>query len=190
VEGLDFGETLAPVSRLEANRILLAFAASSGFKLYQMDVKSTFLNGVIQEKVFVRQPLGFENPKYPNRVYKLSKALYGLNQAPRTWYARFKIFLLEHGYVMGSVDKTLFTLKHANDFLLAQIYVDDTIFGGSSHTLVLGFQEMMDKEFYICMMGELTIFLGIQVKQTKQGIFVHQAMYTKDLMKKFNMAEL
>jgi hypothetical protein len=83
VEGLNFGETFAPVAHLKAIRILLAFAVSKGFKLYQMNVKSVFLNGVIQEEVYVRQPLGFENPKYPNRVYKLSKALYGLNQAPQ-----------------------------------------------------------------------------------------------------------
>jgi hypothetical protein len=161
VEGLDFGETFAPVARLEAIRILLAFATSKGFKLYQMDVKSAFLNDVIQEEVHVRQPPGFENSKYPNRVYKLSKALYGLKQVPRVWYARLKMFLLEHGYVMGSVDKTLFTLNHVTDFLLVQIYEADTIFGGSSHTLVSKFQEMMDSEFQISMIGELTFFLGI-----------------------------
>jgi hypothetical protein len=123
-------------------------------------------------------------------VYKLSKALYGLKQASRAWCARFKTFLPEHGYVMGSVDKTLFTLNHGTGFLLVQIYVDDIIFGGSSHTLVSRFQEMMESEFQMSMMGELTFFLGIQVKQMKQGTFVHQAKYTKDLMKKFNMAEL
>jgi hypothetical protein len=129
VEGRDFGKTFAPVAHLEAIRFLLDFASSKRFKLYQMDVKSAFLNGVIQEEVFVKQYLGFENPKYPNHVYKLLKALYGLKQAPRAWYARLKSFLLEHGYVMGSVDNTLFTLKHGNDFLLVQIYVDDIIFG-------------------------------------------------------------
>jgi hypothetical protein len=139
VEGLDFGETFAPVARLEAIRILLAFIASKGFKLYQMDVKSAFLNGVIQEEVYVRQPPGFESPKYLDRVYKLSKTLYGLKQASRAWYARLKMFLLEHGYVMGSVDKTLFTLNHDTDFLLVQIYVDDIIFGGSSHSVVSRF---------------------------------------------------
>jgi hypothetical protein len=118
VEGLDFREIFAHVARLEAIRILLAFAASKRFKLYRIDVKSVFLNGVIQEEVFVRQPPGFENPKYLNRVYKLSNSLYGLKQMPRTWYARLKIFLLEHGYVMRSVDKTLFTLNHGTDFLL------------------------------------------------------------------------
>jgi hypothetical protein len=132
------------------------------------------------EEVYVRLPLGFESPKYPDRVYKLSKA----------WYARLKMFLLEHGYVMGSVDKTLFTLNNDTEFLLVQIYVDDIIFGGSSHSLVSRFQEMMESEFQMSMMGELTFFLGIQVKQTKQGTFVHQAKYTKDLIKKFNMVEL
>jgi hypothetical protein len=118
VEGLDFEETFALVDHLEAIRILLAFAAFKRFKLYQMDVKSAFLNCAIQEKVLVRQPPGFENLKYPNRVYKLSKDLYGLKQAQRAWYARLKTFLLEHGYVMGSVDKTLFTLNHGTAFYL------------------------------------------------------------------------
>jgi hypothetical protein len=118
VEGLDFGETFAPVAHLEAIRILLAFPASKVFKLYQMDAKRDFLNGVIQEEIYVRQPPGFENSKYPDRIYKLSKALYGLKQAPRAWYARLKTFLLEHGYVMKSVDKTLFTLNHGTGFLL------------------------------------------------------------------------
>jgi hypothetical protein len=101
-----------------------------------MYMKSAFLNGVIQEEVFIRQPLGFENPKYPNRVYRLSKALYMLKQVLQSWYARLKTFLLEHGYVMRSVYKTLFTLKYGKDFLHAQIYVDDIIFGGSSHVIV------------------------------------------------------
>jgi hypothetical protein len=110
VEGLDFRKTFALVARLEAIKIRFAFAASKGFKLYQIDVKSYFLNGVIQEEVYVRQTSGFENPKYPNRVYKLSKALYELKKAPRAWYARLKTFLLDHGYVIRSVDKTIFTL--------------------------------------------------------------------------------
>jgi hypothetical protein len=123
-------------------------------------------------------------------VYKLSKALYELKQAPQAWYARLKTFLLDHGYVMGSVDKTRLTLKHDNDFLLLQIYVDDIILGGSSHALMSSFKEMMENKFQMCLMGELTFFLGIQVKQTKQGTCIHQTKYTKDLMKKFNVAKL
>jgi hypothetical protein len=136
VEGLDFGEIFAHIARLEAIRILLTFAASKGFKLYQMNVKNAFLNCVIQEEVYVRHPLGFKNPKYHNGAYKPSKDLYELKQALQAWYASIKTFLLEHRHVMGSIDKTLFTLKHENDFLLVQIYVDDIIFGGSSHVLV------------------------------------------------------
>lgn len=136
VEGLDFDETFAPVARLEAIRILLAFATSKGFRLHQMDVKSAFLNGFIEEEVYVRQPPGFENPKHPDLVYKLSKALYGLKQAPRAWYDRLKTFLLKNDFEMGKVDKTLFILRHGNDFLLVHIYVDDIIFGGSSNAPV------------------------------------------------------
>jgi hypothetical protein len=190
VEGLDFVENFALLARLDDIMILLAFTASNGFKLHQMNVKNAFLNDVIHEKVYVRQPSGFESPKYPDRVYKISKILYGLKQAPRAWYARLKTFSLEHVYVTGSVDKTIFTLNHGTDFLLVQIYVNNIIFGGSSHTLVSRFQEILESEFQMSMMGELTFFLGIQVKQMKQGTFVHQAKYTKNLIKKFNMTEL
>jgi len=117
-EGIDYEETFAPVARLEAIRILLAFAASKGFKLFHMDVKSAFLNGFIEEEVYVRRPPDFENPKHPDRVFKLQKALYGLKQAPRAWYARLKTFLLEQGFEMGSVDKTLFLLRQGNDTLI------------------------------------------------------------------------
>jgi hypothetical protein len=111
VEGLDFEETFAPVARLEAIWMLLAFATHHDFKLYQMDVKSAFLNGPIQELVFVEQPPGFEDPKFSNHVYKLQKALYGLKQAPRAWYECLKEFLLKQGFEIGKVDPTLFTHK-------------------------------------------------------------------------------
>ncbi|WVZ52697.1 LOW QUALITY PROTEIN: hypothetical protein U9M48_003734 [Paspalum notatum var. saurae] len=140
-EGIDYEETFAPVDRVEAIRILLAFAASKGFKLQQMDVKSAFLNGFIEEEVYVRQPPGFESANFPDWVFKLRKALYGLKQAPRTWYARLKSFLLKSGLVMGSVDKTLFLLSRGGDTLIVQIYVDEIIFGDSSHDLVSSFTE-------------------------------------------------
>ncbi|WVZ93496.1 hypothetical protein U9M48_039468 [Paspalum notatum var. saurae] len=109
---------LVAQARLEAIRILLAFAASKGFKLQQMDVKSAFLNEFIEEEVYVRQPPGFESAKFPNRVYKLRKVLYGLKEAPRAWYARLKSFLLKFGFVMGSVDKTLFLLSRGGNTLI------------------------------------------------------------------------
>ncbi|KAL5230540.1 hypothetical protein ABZP36_029316 [Zizania latifolia] len=185
-EGIDFEETFTPVARLESIRILLAFAASKGFKLFQMDVKSAFLNGFIEEEVYVKQPPGFENPKFPKHVFKLQKALYGFKQAPRAWYDRLKQFLLGKGFVMGSVDETLFLLRHGTDFLIAQIYVDDIIFGGSSNAHVSSFSEQMSGEFEMSLMGELKFFIGPQIKQTTEGTFVHQSKYTKDMLKKFD----
>ena len=161
------------MARLEAIRILLAFAVAKGFKLYQMDVKSAFLNRVIEEEVYVRQPPGFESEKYPHRVYKLQRVLYGLKHAPRAWYGRLRGFLLSKGFVMGTVDKTLFLLKHGNDLLIVQIYVDNIIFGGSSHDLVARFADDMSRELEMSMMGELQFFLGLQIKQCKDGTFVH-----------------
>ncbi|WVZ94313.1 hypothetical protein U9M48_040219 [Paspalum notatum var. saurae] len=188
-EGIDYEETFAPVARLEAIRILLAFAASKGFKLQQMDVKFAFLSGFIEEEVYVRQPPGFESARFSDRVYKLRKALYGLKQAPIAWYARLKSFLLKSGFVMGSVDKTLFLLSRGCDTLIVQIYVDDIIFGGSSHALVSSFAEQMSREFEMSLMGELQFFLGLQIKQGLEGTFVHQAKYTRDILKKFNMGD-
>ncbi|WVZ88924.1 hypothetical protein U9M48_035391 [Paspalum notatum var. saurae] len=133
-EGIDYEKTFAPVARLEAILILLACAASKGFKMFQMDMMSAFLNGFIEEDVYVRQPPGFEHPTFPNRVFKLQKALYGLKQVSQAWYERLRKF----------------------------IYMDDIIFGGSSHALCSNFCEQMSKEFEISMMGELQLFLGLQ----------------------------
>jgi hypothetical protein len=195
-EGIDYEETFAPLARLEAIRILLAFSVAKGFKLHQMDVKSAFLNGVLEEEVYVRQPTGFESEKYPHRVYKLRKALYGLKQAlyglkqaPRAWYGRLRGFLLERGFEMGKVDQTLFLLRQGRDILIVQVYVDDIVFGGSSNSLVARFAEDMSREFEMSMIGELQFFLGLQIKQLKEGTFVHQAKYTKDIVRKFKMED-
>ena len=128
-EGIDYDETFAPVARLEAIRIFLAFAAHSDFKVYQMDVKSAFLNGELAEEVYVAQPPGFESEEFPDFVYRLLKALYGLKQAPRAWYETLSQFLIEHQFTRDTIDKTLFYKKHGDDIILVQIYVDDIIFG-------------------------------------------------------------
>ena len=124
------------VARLEAIRMLLAYTAHHNFKLYQMDVKSAFLNGPIQELVYVEQPPGFEDHKFPNHVYKLQKALYGLKQAPRAWYAYLKEFLLQQSFEIGKADPTLFTRKVGKDIFVCQIYVDDIMFGSTNHTFL------------------------------------------------------
>ena len=186
-EGIDYEETYAPVARLEAIRMLLAYASIMNFKLYQMDVKSAFLNGLIQEEVYVEQPPGFEIPDKPNHVYKLQKALYGLKQAPRAWYERLSNFLLEKDFSRGKVDTTLFIKRKHNDILLVQIYVDDIIFGSTNDSLCKEFSLDMQSEFEMSMMGELKYFLGLQIKQTQEGIFINQSKYCKELIKRFGM---
>jgi hypothetical protein len=189
VEGLDFGETYALVARLEAIRILLAYACAHNIKLYQMDVKSVFHNGYINKEVYVEQPLGFKDDKKPNHVYKLKKALYGLKQAPRVWYERLRDFLLYKGFKMGKVDTTLFTKKIGQDLFVLQIYTDDIIFGSTNQDYCEEFGKMMVNEFEISMIRELSYFLGLQIKQLKNGTFVSQGKYIKDMLNKFGMIE-
>jgi hypothetical protein len=138
----------------------------------------------------VKQPPGFESVEFPHRVYRLRKALYGLKQAPHAWYGRLRVFLFSKGFEMGKIDKTLFLLRQGDDILIALVYVDDIVFCGSSHSLVARFTEDMSKEFEMSMMGELQFFLGLQIKPMKEGTFVHQAKYTKDILKKFKMDDL
>jgi hypothetical protein len=129
IEGMDYADTFAPVACLEAICLLLAYASFHDFKLYQMDVKSDFLNGPLKEEAYVAQPPGFKNPNFLNRVYKLHKALYGLKQAPRAWYEHLRDFLLTDGFKIGKVDSTLFTKQVKGGVLfICQIYVDDIIF--------------------------------------------------------------
>ena len=137
-EGIDYDETFAPVARLEAIRMFLAFASFKGFKVYQMDVKSAFLNGEIDTEVYVDQPPGFEVHNQEHKVYKLKKALYGLKQAPRAWYDTLSEFLMEHGFIKGKVDTTLFLKQSKSHILLVQIYVDDIIFGSTDSKLCEG----------------------------------------------------
>ncbi|GJV03166.1 putative ribonuclease H-like domain-containing protein [Tanacetum coccineum] len=185
-EGVDYDEVFAPVARIEAIRLFLAFASFMGFLVYQMDVKSAFLYGNITEEVYVKQPPGFEDPAHPNKVYRVVKALYGLHQAPRAWYERLSTFLLKHGYRRGAIDKTLFIKKDRRDIMLVQVYVDDIIFGSTKSSMVKDFEDLMQKEFKMSSMGELTFFLGLQVKQSNGGIFLSQDKYVKDILNKFD----
>jgi len=163
-EGIDFDETYAPVARLEAVRLLLAFSSIKGFRLFQMDVNSAFLKGYIYEEVFDSQPPGFEDYKHIEHVYKLKKALYGLKHAPRQWYERLSEFLLSQGYNRGTSDRTLFIKKKKENIILVQVYVDDIIFGSTNEKMCEAFVEAMKSEFEMSMLGEMNYFLGLQVK--------------------------
>ena len=187
VEGIDFEETFAPVARLESIRLLLAVACHLQIKLHQMDVKSAFLNGILQEEVFVKQPQGFEDPTHPDHVYLLKKALYGLKQAPRAWYDRLTKYLLQNGFIRGNADNTLFIRYLSNGIFMAQIYVDDIIFGSTSSDEVDRFVHIMQREFEMSLIGDLTYFLGLQIKQLSQGMFISQSKYTKSMLHKFGL---
>ncbi|GJV20960.1 retrovirus-related pol polyprotein from transposon TNT 1-94 [Tanacetum coccineum] len=186
-EGIDYDETYAPVARLESIRILLAYAYALDFKLFQMDVKSTFLNGFINEEVYMAQPSGFIDFEKPDHVYKLKKALYRLKQAPKAWYDRLKAFLVKHEYKIGMVDNTLFTKKKSSNLIIVQIYVDDIIFGLTYQDKCDEFAKIMHDEFEISMMGELNFFLGLQIKQIENSIFFNQSKYIKEMLKKFGL---
>nr|GFA04950.1 hypothetical protein [Tanacetum cinerariifolium] len=134
-EGIDYEEVFALVARIEAIRLFLAYASFMGFLVYQMDVKSAFLYGTIEEEVYVCQPPGFEDPQNPDKVYKVVKALYGLHQALRAWYETLATYLLENGFHRGTIDQTLFIKRQQKDILLVQVYVDDIIFGATNKAL-------------------------------------------------------
>ncbi|GKA73422.1 putative ribonuclease H-like domain-containing protein [Tanacetum coccineum] len=189
-EGIDYDEVFAPVARIEAIRLFLAFASFMGFIVYQMDVKSAFLYGTIDEEVYVSQPPGFVDPDHPTKVYKVVKALYGLHQAPRAWYATLSTFLEKHGYKRGTIDKTLFIRRNKKDIMLVQVYVDDIIFGSTNKSWCDEFEALMQSRFQMSSMGELTFFLGLQVKQNKEGIFISQDKYVAEILKKFDLVNV
>ncbi|GJS72572.1 retrovirus-related pol polyprotein from transposon TNT 1-94 [Tanacetum coccineum] len=152
-----------------------------------MDVKTAFLYGPLKEEVYVNQPDGFVDPYHPDKVYRLKKALYGLKQAPRAWYDELSNFLVSEGFSKGSIDPTLFITKHGEDILLVQIYVDDIIFGSTNPKLSKRFGKLMHSKFDMSMMGELKFFLGIQIHQSPRGIFINQAKYAQEILKKHGM---
>ncbi|GJT85012.1 retrovirus-related pol polyprotein from transposon TNT 1-94 [Tanacetum coccineum] len=182
-EGIDFEESFAPVARLEAVRIFVAYAAHKSFPIYQMDVKTEFLNGPLKEEVYVAQPDGFVNPDHPEKVYHLRKSLYGLKQAPRAWYDELSNFLMSKGFTKGIIDPTLFTIRYGEDILLVQIYVDDIIFGSTNPKFSKRFEKLMQSRFEMSLMGEMKFFLGLQIHQSPRGIFINQAKYALEILK-------
>ncbi|GKD65865.1 putative ribonuclease H-like domain-containing protein [Tanacetum coccineum] len=223
-EGIDYDEVFAPVAKIEAIRLFLAYASFMGSIVYQMDVKSAFLYGTIDEEVYVCQPPGFEDPRHQSiepikkrwlwheallctyvtrlarnptplcyrRIELLAglviQALYGLHQAPRAWYETLSTYLIENGFRRGIIDKTLFIKKVKGNILLVQVYVDDIIFGSTKKSLSDEFKGLMHKRFQMSSIGELTFFLGLQVQQKKDRIFIIQDKYVADILKKFDFA--
>nr|GEV44637.1 putative ribonuclease H-like domain-containing protein [Tanacetum cinerariifolium] len=189
-EGIDYDEVFAPVAIIEVVRLFLAYAFFKDFVMYQMDVKSAFLYGKTKKEVYVCQPLGFDDPDFLDKVYKVEKALYGLHRAPREWYETLSTYLLNNRFHRGKIDKTLFIRRHKDDILLVQDYVDDIIFGLTKTELCNAFEKMMHEKFQMSSMGELTFFLGLQVKQKQDGIFISQDKYVAEILKKYGFSKV
>nr|GFB55272.1 uncharacterized mitochondrial protein AtMg00810-like [Tanacetum cinerariifolium] len=155
--------------------------------VYQMDVKTAFLNGELKEEVYVSQPEGFVDLDHPTHVYRLKKALYGLMQAPRAWYDTLSRFLLDNNFFKGTVDPTLFTRKTGKHILLVQIYVDDIIFASTDPKDRDMFSNEMSSKFQMSMMGQMSFFLSLQVSQSSGGIFINQSKFALEILKNFGM---
>ncbi|GJV43990.1 retrovirus-related pol polyprotein from transposon TNT 1-94 [Tanacetum coccineum] len=188
-EGIDFEESFAPVTCIEAIRIFISNAAYKNMTVYQMDVKIAFLNRELCEEVYVSQLEGFVDPNHPNHMYRLKKALYRLKQAPRAWYDLLSKFLLSQKFSKGVVNPTLFTRKEGKDILMVQIYVDDIIFASSNPSLCDTFADIMTSGFKMSMMGKMSFFLGLQISQSLRGIFINQSKYAHEIIKKFAYAD-
>nr|GEZ88765.1 retrovirus-related Pol polyprotein from transposon TNT 1-94 [Tanacetum cinerariifolium] len=168
-------------------RLFLAYAAHKDFTVFQMDVKTAFLNGILKEEVYVGQPPSFVSKQYPDHVYALDKALYGLKQAPRAWYGVLSQFLIDSVFQKGLIDTTLFIRKKDKHIMLIQIYVDDIIFGSTNPKYCTKFSDLMVKRFEMSMMGEMKFFLGLQVNQFSNGIFINQSIYILDILESSGM---
>ncbi|GKC38834.1 putative ribonuclease H-like domain-containing protein [Tanacetum coccineum] len=188
-EGINYDEVFALVAIIEAIRLFLAYASFMGFMVYQMDVKSTFLYGTIEEEVYVCQPPGFDDPDYPDKVYKVVKKLYRLHQAPKAWYETLANYLLDNGFQRGKIDHALF-MKQNGDILLVHVYVDDIIYGSTRKELCTSFEILMKDKFQMSFVRELTFFLGLQVKQMEDGIFISQDKYVVEILRKFSFIDV
>ena len=175
------------MARLESIQILMSIACTMNFKLYQMNVKCAFLNEYLNEEVFVEQPRGFKDPHFPDHVLRLKISLDGLKEAPRAWYDQLTHYFLNRGFKRGYADQTLFFKNDEDYLLMAQVYVDNIIFGATIDDRAIEFSKVMKKEFEMSMVRKLTFFLGLQVKQKKEGIFVSQEKYARNIVKKFGL---
>ncbi|KAL0318498.1 UNVERIFIED_CONTAM: Retrovirus-related Pol polyprotein from transposon RE2 [Sesamum angustifolium] len=186
LQGIDYTETFAPVARLDTIRALIAIAANKKWKIYQMDVKSAFLNGYVDEEIYVEQPQGFIAKGSEEKVLRLKKALYGLKQAPKAWYSRIDKYFMDRGFRRSLSEPTLYIKSQGNDTLIVSLYVDDLIYTGNNEKMIQDFKEDMMKTFEMSDLG-LMHFLGIEINQEKEGIFICQRKYTETLLKKFKM---
>ncbi|GJV54631.1 putative RNA-directed DNA polymerase [Tanacetum coccineum] len=189
-QGIDYSEVFAPVARWDTIRTILAFAAQQGMKVHQLDVRSAFLYGELEETVFVEQPQGFEIQGMEEKVYRLRKALYGLKQAPRAWYGRIESYFKRQGFNKCPYEPTLFVRSDKEgELLIVSIYVDDLIVTGTTLSLIEEFKTSMKSEFEMSDMGEMHYFLGVEVVQNEMGISICQKKYAREILARFKMED-
>lgn len=188
-QGIDYSEVFAPVARWDTIRVILALAAQKGWCVYQLDVKSAFLHGELNEDVFIDQPQGFERKGDKHKVYKLKKALYGLKQAPRAWYSRIEGYFIKEGFEKCYCEHTLFVkTENGGNILIVSLYVDDLIFTGNNEDMFVKFKQSMMKEFAMTDLGKMKYFLGVEVTQNEKGIFINQRKYAHEVLERFGMS--
>jgi hypothetical protein len=187
-EDIDYGEVFAPIARLETIKLMISLAAQHRWKIYQLNVKSAFLNGFLEEEIYVEQPLGYIKAKNNSKVYKLKKALYGLKQAPRAWNTRIDRYFQENGFEKCPYEHAIYVKKEADgSILFACLYVDDLLFTGNNPIMFEAFKKSMVQEFEMTDIGLMAHFLGLEVVQKEEGIFVSQNSYAKDILERFKM---
>jgi Reverse transcriptase (RNA-dependent DNA polymerase) len=187
--GIDYEEVFAPVARIETIRLLILLAAQNKWSIFQMDVKSAFLNVMLEEEVYIEQHSGYVKVDKEHMVLKLKKALYGLKQASRAWNTRIYAYFKEHGFVQCPYEHALYLKVQKCDILFVALYVDDLIFTGNNRDMIEKFKLEMTKEFEITDLGLMSYFLGLEVRQENSGIFISQEAYAKEILKKFKMDE-
>ncbi|CAL2259385.1 unnamed protein product [Prunus armeniaca] len=182
--GIDYLETFSPVVKHVTVRIILSLAFSRQWPIRQLDVTNAFLHGYLSEEVYMRQPRGFEDPKFPHHVCRLRKSLYGLKQSPRAWFSRFSEFLIHSGFTASKVDPSLFIFHKDDNFLFLLIYVDDIIVTGNALSQVNALLQSLNRQFAMKDLGDLHYFLGIEVQRTPDMLCLNQAKYVVDLLKR------
>lgn len=184
--GIDYGDTFAPVAKINTIRVLVSIAAAQDWPLKQFDVKNAFLNGHLEEEVYMDPPPGIS---CGNKVCKLKKALYGLKQSPRAWFGRFSNFMKKAGYKQSDADHTLFVKNHGKKVTALIVYVDDMVVTSNDEDEIKRLQKLLATEFELKDLGDLKYFLGIEVARSKTGITMCQRKYVLDLLAETGMLE-
>ena len=185
--GIDFDEVFAPVARIETIRLLIGLAAARGWEIHHLDVKTAFLHGELNEDVYVSQPEGFEKKGEEHKVYKLSKALYGLRQAPRAWNTKLDQILKGLDFKKCSKESSVYRKEEGKQLLIVAIYVDDLFITGNSLRSIMEFKASMSKKFEMSDLGKLTYYLGIEVRQGADGIEIKQEAYARRILEEARM---